>query len=528
MVKAASLEKQYSDLLLAKTSPQSFLNNFGKIEDPLTMTELDFKLWGYQEEVLDWWLHNPKTIILKGRQLGISWVVMGFALWLANFHSSAHIVCISKDEKKAWKLVDKVKFIYDRMPEHLKKPLVTRNRGEVVFEDGSYIIALPSNPGNAVSYTATLVVIDEWAEQEYAEEVYKALKPIIEGTETSHGRFIGISTGSRVGTFFHEMWKNARSGVSDFAAKFLAFDLRPGRTEDWYNKQKGDFISDQDFYQQYPRNEVEAFLAAGGCPFRIDDINWYLDTYVQPPLDIGELFRSDGSARVPYYFYNADGYDFLGEGDLQLWELPIPGELYMISCDPATGEEGKDAHAAQVIKISCMEQVGELQTRVDIDVYTNLIVELGKFYNTAELIIERNNTGYGVINLLVNHAYYPEIYRYIDFEKEAKSRHKNEEDNSKYGWFASHPLRRMRDNTLIAAIREHVPIIYSERFFDEAQGFVRQADGSFSSIGKAHDDLITSFGMGYLIALDRVGKPRRKSGRIRSTRRKHFRRERWR
>ena len=54
MVKAASLEKQYSDLLLAKTSPQSFLNNFGKIEDPLTMTELDFKLWGYQEEVLDW------------------------------------------------------------------------------------------------------------------------------------------------------------------------------------------------------------------------------------------------------------------------------------------------------------------------------------------------------------------------------------------------------------------------------------------------------------------------------------------
>src|SRR3990167_6954571 len=207
MAKAVSLEKQYSDLLLAKTSPQSFLNNFGKIEDPLTMTELDFKLWGYQEEVLDWWLRNPKPIILKGRQLCISWVVMGFALWLANFHSSAHIVCISKDEKKAWKLVDKVKFIYDRMPEHLKKPLVTRNRGEVVFEDGSYIIALPSNPGNAVSYTATLVVIDEWAEQEYAEEVYKALKPIIEGTETSHGRFIGISTGSRVGTFFHEMWK---------------------------------------------------------------------------------------------------------------------------------------------------------------------------------------------------------------------------------------------------------------------------------------------------------------------------------
>lgn len=540
-------EQAISDTLIAKRSPRDFIRNFCYLENPHNFSRERFLPYDYQDEILDWWMGNRLTIILKARQLGISWLATAFALWLANFHSNVQIVCISRDEKKAWKLIDKVKYMYDNLPEHLKKPLNVRNRGELRWEDGSYIQALPSNPGNAVSFTASLIIVDEWAEQEYAEEMYKALKPTIDGSGGVGGRLIGISTGSYVGTFFHAMWDAAKKGDSGFAYKFLGYDLRPGRDEAWYNQAKRDYTNERDFYQQYPRNETEAFIAAGGCPFTPEDIEWYMQTYVAEPIPMGKLIKlnsrgEDVNARVPFLYYKGTDsfpHNFLETEELQIWELPQAGEEYIASLDPATGQDGKDYHATQIIKLSSLEQVAELNTRCDIGVYTALSCEMAKTYFGAEMVVERNNTGYTVIYILLNQIFYDRVYQHVDMEDRHRKRvsryrpsrrqQTTEEERRKHGWPASTPNKSMRDLKLIEAVREHGVIIHSERWWQQAQGFVRHPDGGYGSMGSAFDDLITSFGMGYLIALERRGGTQQSSPiRLRTTRRRAFRREKWR
>ena len=142
------MKSELSNYAKAIKSPENFINNFCWIQDPASSKAERFKLWPFQESLLRNWRKEPLTVVLKARQLGISWLVMALALWMANFFEDVVILCISQNEKKAWVLIDKAKFMYDRLPASLKKPLHARNKGELVFKDeqgneGSRIVALP-------------------------------------------------------------------------------------------------------------------------------------------------------------------------------------------------------------------------------------------------------------------------------------------------------------------------------------------------------------------------------------------------
>jgi hypothetical protein len=387
-----------------------------------------------------------------------------------------------------------------------------------VTKEGSRIVALASTPGAAVGFTATLVIVDEWGEQDYAEELYSAYKPTID----MGGRLIGIGTGNNVGSFYHEIWSRARNGENGFHAHFLGWDLRPGRDKEWYDQIKSSYPSEQEFYRQYPANEVEAFIAAGGCPFKIDDINWYLETYVCPPLELKRLEDSYMSQKI---------IDEIKKGDLLVWQDAIPSQGYLVTYDPATGQEGGDYHAIHVIKLGAMEQVAEYRSRADTDLVCNLAWELARHYNSAEIVWERTGIGHAATNIFTRLGY-QFLYEHEEIEQERAVRRgvirSNAKKVLKLGWPSTRQNNHLRDADLIAAIRDHSLIIHSSRWFDEAKGFVLQADGAYAATGRAHDDLITSLGMGYCVALRKLNNKVFNARPIRSSKRRAFSRERFR
>jgi hypothetical protein len=522
------------DYLIAHNDAAEFIDRFCLIKDENKGTVSRFRLWDYQREILREWVTERLVVDLKARQLGISWLVCAFALWLINFYDDVTVLCISATQDKAFDLINKVKFMYDNLPPYLKKPIIKRNNASLQFagegeaEQGSRIMALASTPGAAVGYTATLVIVDEWGEQGYAEELYSSFKPTID----MGGRLIGIGTGNAVGSFYHEICTQAQAGENGFKFRFLGWWLRPGRHKivdgvitpdlEWYEDTRRGYPNLQEFLRMYPSTPLEAFIAAGGCPFSIEDLQWYEEVHVRDPLkwqyleDTGWPEKLVNAAKI---------------GDLQVWEKPQAGYPYLVYMDPATGkEDGGDYHAIQVIKTSNMEQVAEVQTRCDTDLATDLGITLSNWYNNEMFAWESTGVGHAVTNVVVRNNY-PNIYEHREFSEDRAARRqriKQKDDRrARLGWPARRTTNAARGVEIIGAIRDRSVIIHSARWLNEAKGFVRQPDGSYGASGRAHDDLVVSLATGLHIAIRRATRVQRKAKPTVSYKKRTFRRDRW-
>ena len=96
---------------------------------------------------------------------------------------------ISVNEELSIEFLDRVYFILDRLPEHLKPTIATRNRQvlEIQHNDGlvSTIKSLPTTEMGAQSKTPTLLVLDETSRNRLVSEIYSASLP---GIDAAGGR----------------------------------------------------------------------------------------------------------------------------------------------------------------------------------------------------------------------------------------------------------------------------------------------------------------------------------------------------
>ncbi|MBK8049293.1 MAG: hypothetical protein IPK16_20555 [Anaerolineales bacterium] len=75
------LDPRLAWLLCAQDLP-FFVRNFVSIYDATTQDWVRFELWPAQERTLQTMADSRKLVVLKARQLGISWLSLAYALWL--------------------------------------------------------------------------------------------------------------------------------------------------------------------------------------------------------------------------------------------------------------------------------------------------------------------------------------------------------------------------------------------------------------------------------------------------------------
>ena len=68
-----------------RKSPAYFLDTYGQIYDAVSGEWIPFRLWSAQFTTLQTIKCKRSVVILKARQLGLTWLVLGFALWLILF-----------------------------------------------------------------------------------------------------------------------------------------------------------------------------------------------------------------------------------------------------------------------------------------------------------------------------------------------------------------------------------------------------------------------------------------------------------
>ena len=271
-------EQELLEFTKCKKDIQYFINKYCFINDP-DYGEIPFYLWSCQDELLEQIeTSNKHFIILKARQLGISWTLACKALHLANFNRNKKILIISKTEDDAKDFLEKIKFMFDRLPNFLKSQVYERNKTNLWFgqkdKDGkisginSTITAEASSQSAGRSKSVSLLILDEVAFMQYAREIFKASVPTLK-----NGKVVAISTANGIGNWFYDKWQEVYKCKDDtFIGVFFSWREHPERDDVWYENMKK--ILGNAVKIEFPNNPEEAFFQTNEKTFYGDDFDY--------------------------------------------------------------------------------------------------------------------------------------------------------------------------------------------------------------------------------------------------------------
>jgi hypothetical protein len=221
-----------------------------------------FTLWPAQQDALAAMERERLLVILKARQLGVSWLACAYTLWLCATQPGRTVLTFSQGQLEANELIARVLFLADHHQDRAALPaLVTQNTTELAWANGSRIKSLPATKRAGRSFTASLVILDEFAFMAYPADLYAAVKPTIDGG----GKLFIISSADGQGTPYHRFWQAAAEGRNRFTTMFLPWTARPDRGATWRDERLQETAGPAAaVLREYPANPAEAFASLPG------------------------------------------------------------------------------------------------------------------------------------------------------------------------------------------------------------------------------------------------------------------------
>lgn len=470
------------------------------IQDRKTGADLRFKLWPGQKSSLPTIISAKFLIILKARQLGLTWLTAAYVLWKAIFNKNQLIVVISGKEELAVEFLERVKFMFDRLPESIKPRVGKRNTTELLFgvevraDDGqvimeglnSHIKSVASTADAGQSKTISLLIMDESALGRYCKEIWSAAKPTLEHAD---GQAIIISNPSKDKpgwAWTRDIYTKSMKGLNVFKRIFLNWECVPGREPSadgttFLDLQRMDGLDESDIICQYPTTEAEAISAMLGSYFGES-----VAGHVPEPGTRGHL--QDGK------FVDSEF------GVLEIWEMPYDQveswnyegweNRYAIGSDVSEGL-GQTASVAYVIDRCTDEIVCKMHSnRIDAYIWANMIHKLGQFYNNnmdpSLACIERTGPGQTTVKRLqeLKHPQYVKI----------KVGKVGVAVTKEYGWNESQQSKHELCGDFKTYLNRPDVNVRCAQLIDECTTFVRKDNGVLKHEDGKFDDCVMGAG----------------------------------
>jgi hypothetical protein len=444
-------------------SPQHFMRKYCTIQHP-KRGKIKFDLYDFQSDMLNDFKDNRYNIILKSRQLGISTLSAGYALWMMLFNPDKNILCIAKDKDTAKNLVTKVRVMYSGLPQWLKTKVTEDNKLSLVFSNGSQIKAVAATQEAGRSEALSLLILDEAAFIEYADSIWTAAQQ----TLATGGDCITLSTPNGVGNWFHRQWVDAVDGSNDFHTIKLHWTVHPERDEIWRKKQ------DRVLGPTQAAQECDAdFLTSGESVVDPQILQWYKENQIKEPVE-------------------KTGFD----RNLWMWEYPDYSKEYIVVADVARGD-GTDFSATQVFEIESMTQVAEYKGQLGTTDYGNFLIELATKFNDALLVVENNNIGWATLQTIIDRGY-PNLFymskdlQVVDVEHQMSNKYRSQDKSMVPGFSTTVKTRPLIIAKMEEYTREKMVNINSERLIEELFVFIYHNSKPEAMKGY-NDDLVMSY-----------------------------------
>jgi len=445
------------------TDPVYFLGKYGIIQHPVR-GKVNFNLYDFQEKSLQSFMQHDYNIVLKARQLGLSTLTAGYALWMMTFQQDKNILVIATKQETAKNLVTKVRVMHANLPGWLKQPCVEDNKLSLRYKNGSQIKAVASSEESGRSEALSLLIIDEAAFIDKIDTIWGAAQQ----TLATGGRALVISTPNGVGNFFHKTWIGAEDGTNDFNFIKLHWSVHPEREQSWRDEQD---------------KLLGPSLAAQEC-----DCDFI--TSGRGVVD-GLLLEQmkESSVREPIEKRGIDS-------NYWIWQPPNYTKNYVVSADVSRGD-GTDYSAFHIIDVETLEQVAEYKGKISTQDFGNMLVNVASEYNNALLVVENNNIGWAAIQQVIDREY-PNLFytskdlQYVDVQHQITNKYRSQERNMVPGFSTTSKTRPLIVAKLEEMFREESVVVHSQRLIDELFVFIYNGNRAEAMTGY-NDDLVMSF-----------------------------------
>ncbi len=452
--KHAWTQEQINEYKKCSENAVHFITHHVKIVH-VDMKLVTFDLYAYQIEMVEKILANRYTICKISRQAGKSTTVVAIILHAILFNDYYNVAIIAHKKEQAVELLSRIKLAYEHVPKWLQQGVVEWNKGSIELENGSKVFAGATSSASIRGRSYNLIYLDELAfvPGNMQTAFFDSVFPTISSGETT--KMVITSTPKGYDLFF-QIWKDAVEGKNDYCAIDVPWTKVPGRDEKWKEKMIRN-TSDQQFRVEYNCEFIGGIstLINGGYLASLEPIS---------PLST------------------------LSDENLFVFRVPNPAHTYVICVDTARGI-GKDYHACVVVDIATdpFEVVATYRNNtLPVNQFPNVVAQLGRMYNEAHVLVEINDIGGQVADMLYSEEEYENLIRIST--QLGKGQRAGGSGKSQPGLRMTMTTKRIGCQNIKTIIEKDGMCINDESVIQEFTHFIEQGD-SFSAEDGYHDDL---------------------------------------
>jgi len=478
-------------------------------------------------QAMYWDERSKRDIILKPRQLGFSTLTIARFFERVINEKNVTAAIIAHDADSTQKMFQMVRLMYEELPDEKKDELNAGQKKPKYGNKREYFFAgtnsriLVGTAGTKTfgrSQTFNYLLCSEVAFWPNPEETMEGLMQAV----PYDGEVVIESTANGVGNYYHQTYWDARGKKANWKAHFFAWYQHPeyrlplhenevlvyddeelglrakyGVDDEqlkWRRwkisemPQRHDRSKEDVFRQEYPSNELEAFLSTGLPVFDIKKVQARYE-YLQ------QKYKANPPLRGSFvYKYSAEkivdsSIKFLPDpnGVVTIYEYPLANIPFVMGGDTAEG--GVDYSAGQMINNITGNQAAVWHGHEDTDLYAKQMYCYGKFFNYALLSVEMNFDLHPIKEL--ERLGYRRMYRREVIDEITQKK------QQKYGFQTTSVTRPVIIAELVTIARENIGLINDLATLSEMMTFVRSARGKPEAQFGKHDDLIMSLAIAH-------------------------------
>ena len=369
-------KKQVQEFIKCKDDPVYFTKNHIKIVS-LDEGLVPFKMWDFQEQLIHNF-HNHRFNIAKlPRQTGKSTTVISYLLHYALFNDNVKIAILANKAETSRELLSRLQLAYENLPKWMQMGIVAWNKGSMELENGSKIIAASTSSSAVRGNSFNIIFLDEFAfiPNHISEQFFSSVYPTISSGKTTKVIIISTPQGMNM---FYKLWHDAERGRNGYVPLEVHWSQVPGRDAKWKEETIAN-TSQRQFEQEFECN----FLGS-------------VDTLI-----------SASKLRAMVY---DDPIQDNGKG-LKVYEKVKEDRDYIITVDVSRGTNN-DYSAFVVFDITSLpwKVVAKYRNNeIKPILFPSIVDQVAKNYNKAYILIEINDIGEQVGNILHYDLEYPNI-----------------------------------------------------------------------------------------------------------------------
>lgn len=402
-----------------------------------------------QKEIIKEIQNEKYLIILKSRQKGCSVIADFLSIYYAIKYPNSNCLLVSYSLDSVNTIFQKLKQIFNSIPDCIRPKEITNNRKEISLANGS-CITVTTMGSKEISRGSSLrfVHISEGAfcKKEIFTKNLLAIEQALLPDDDAH--LIIESTANGIDNDFYELYTNAENGNNLYKAKFFSWisdremfaDEYKSFSKKWTNthghaltveelepieKSYYDMGADlqqlmwrrmkianmgrngeSKFKAEFPASPIEAWVTTGNNIFNAEKI---MQEYNERK-NIPTIKKIDNLVPVLKSFLN---------NFLTVWELPQVGTKYIISGDFSEGV-GEDFTVIDVYSIEGSQVAQFRSNKVQPYVCAEVVYQLAIYYNKGLIIIEKASGGNLALSKLKTEYKYPNLYRHKEWDSRGK------------------------------------------------------------------------------------------------------------